>query len=402
MNLKRFRKPKLIRRLLVLISIVIIVVGFSGIYLGAKNTYQKIDSLQIQSLELGKENENLKKDLASNLDALQKLQSEDQYVINKDLKQRINDIEKTYSKAVSVYEQLLSLKDVTDKTSEYDDAFTKALTLLSKQSYADADSALSQLSSDISSKREQITASFTIPKTVAVNNDAPTSGYSYQQVKTDIGNYLVSIVAADLSSTKVIVDTASSSDCHNDCPVLSLGEYASRNNAYAGINGSYFCPAAYPSCAGKTNSFDTLLMNKDKTYFNSDNNVYSNIPAAIFGGSYIRFVGQSSEWGRDTGIDSMIANQNMLVQGGNDAFVADGDPKKGVKSGRSFVGNKGNTVYIGVVHNATLAEAAIVLHTMVLDNAMSLDSGGSTALWSGGYKVGPGRNIPNAILFIRK
>ena len=27
---------------------------------------------------------------------------------------------------------------------------------------------------------------------------------------------------------------------------------------------------------------------------------------------------------------------------------------------------------------------------------------GSTALWSGGYKVGPGRNIPNAILFVNK
>lgn len=33
---------------------------------------------------------------------------------------------------------------------------------------------------------------------------------------------------------------------------------------------------------------------------------------------------------------------------------------------------------------------------------VSLNSGGSTALYSGGYKVGPGRNLPNVILFVRK
>ena len=43
-----------------------------------------------------------------------------------------------------------------------------------------------------------------------------------------------------------------------------------------------------------------------------------------------------------------------------------------------------------------------VLKAMGLENALNLDSGGSVALWSGGYKAGPGRNIPNAILFVRK
>jgi len=31
-----------------------------------------------------------------------------------------------------------------------------------------------------------------------------------------------------------------------------------------GINGSFFCPADYPTCAGKTGSFDLLVMNKNK------------------------------------------------------------------------------------------------------------------------------------------
>jgi hypothetical protein len=143
-------------------------------------------------------------------------------------------------------------------------------------------------------------------------------------------------------------------------------------------------------------------MNKNKVYFNSDNNVYSVIPAVIFGGSWVRFVEKSLEWGRDTGIDSMIANQALLVKDSQIKFTGDGDPKKENKSNRAYVANKGNTVYIGVVHNATAAQSAIVLQTLGVENALNLDSGGSTALWFSGYKVGPGRNLPNVILFVRK
>jgi exopolysaccharide biosynthesis protein len=212
----------------------------------------------------------------------------------------------------------------------------------------------------------------------------------------------VSLIAGDLGSTKVLVDTASDSDCHDNCPVLPLATYVSRNGAYAGINGSYFCPASYPTCAGKTNSFDLLLMNKNKHYFNSDNNVYSNNPGVIFGGGYVRFVSAVSQWGRDTGIDSMLSNYPLLVQGGNITFGGNDDPKQGSKGARSFVANRGNTVYIGVVSNATVAESARVMKALGMENALNLDSGGSTALWSGGYKVGPGRDLPNVILFVRK
>jgi hypothetical protein len=142
-------------------------------------------------------------------------------------------------------------------------------------------------------------------------------------------------------------------------------------------------------------------MNKNKVYFNSENNVYSNVPAVIFLSGGIRFVGASSQWGRDTGVDGVLANQPLLVSGGQVAFGGDGDPKKGSKGGRSFVGSKGNTVYIGVVHNASVAEAAHVLAALGLENALNLDDGGSTALWAGGgYKAGPGRNLPNVILFV--
>jgi hypothetical protein len=143
-------------------------------------------------------------------------------------------------------------------------------------------------------------------------------------------------------------------------------------------------------------------MNKNKYYFNSANNVYSSVPAVIFGNGWIRFVGASSEWGRDTGVDGVLANYPLLVSGGNVVFGGSSDPKIGSRGNRSFVSNKGNTVYIGVVRNVTVAESARVMKAMGMDNALNLDSGGSTALWSGGYKVGPGRDIPNVILFLRK
>lgn len=330
------------------------------------------------------------------------LASQDQYVINQELNAELGDIKKTYVQAVTAYEELVKLREVTNKTEPFDKLFTQSLVLLKDRHWASASANLTKLENDIAAEQVKIAATFTIPQNVPVNNAPPGSGYSRQQVQTEIGSYMISLVAGDLGSTRVIVDTASDGNCGNDCPVLSLGDYVSRNGAFAGINGSYFCPASYPSCAGKTNTFDTLLMNKNKVYFNSDNNVYSTVPVVIFGSGWIRFEGQSLNWGRDTGVDGVIANQPLLVSGGNVVFGGDGDPKKGSKAGRSFVANKGNTAYIGVVHSATVAEAAIALKALGMENAINLDSGGSTALWSGGYKVGPGRNLPNAILFVKK
>lgn len=336
------------------------------------------------------------------LSEIQAIKNEDQFVRNDALALEIKNIQTTYTQAVETYELLIELRGLTRDTGKLEERLADSLNTLSQRSWATASSQLALLNRDIAAAKEKIAASFVIPVNVPENNAPPSGGFSRQSVKTDIGTYLVDIVAGDMGSTRIIVDTASDSTCVRDCPALSLGEYVGRNGAYAGINGSYFCPADYPSCADKKNSFDTLLMNKNKVYFNSENNVYSTVPAVIFLQGSMRFVGRSLDWGRDTGPDGVLAMQPLLVSGGNNNFGGDSDPKKGSKGSRSFVGNKGTTAYIGVVHNASVAEVAFVLKAMGLDNALNLDSGGSTALWSGGYKVGPGRNIPNAILFVRK
>lgn len=340
--------------------------------------------------------------LASTSSELTVLQNEDQYKINQKLSSEIKSIQETYRQSVTAYENLLKVKELTGKTAALDDLFTKIIVQLSQRNYASAAATLTILANEMQKLQTSITNAQVIPQNVPQNNTAPTSGFSRQSVTYDGNQYMVDVVAGNLNTTKVIVDTASAGDCANDCPVLSLADYVSRNGAYAGINGSYFCPSSYPSCSEKKNSFDTLLMNKNKTYFNSDNNVYSTVPAVIFLGSSVRFVAKSLEWGRDTGVDGVIANQPLLLLNGEVTFGGDDDPKKGSRGSRSFVANKGNTVYIGVVHGATVGEVARVLKVMSMDNALNLDSGGSTALWFNGYKAGPGRSIPNAILFLRK
>lgn len=380
------------KKLPVIIKIIISVFVFTVIILGAFYYYKKTSS-QIASTE---------KTLVSISSELKDLKNQNQYKINQDLEGKVKNIETTYNKTVKSYESLLDLKTKTKNTTKLDTLFADILTLLSKRNYSSAEADLILLNNQIDEEKQKLAASFQIPANVPENNAPPGSGYQQQLVKSDIGDFLVGIVAADLNSTRVVVDTASDSDCKNDCPVMSLGDYVSRSGAYAGINGSYFCPADYPSCSDKKNSFDTLAMNKNKKYLNSDNNVYSTVPAVIFSGSSARFVGQSLEWGQDTSVDAVIAMQPLLVSNGNIVFNGDGEPKRGSKGNRSFVGTSGSTAYIGVIFNATVVEAAHVLHTMGIQNALNLDDGGSTALWSSGYKAGPGRNLPNALLFVAK
>lgn len=373
-------------------------------YLRSNTALQShVFTLKAKETALEQDISEIKKDKINAVQKLSELQSEDQYKINQTLTSEIASIHSVYKKTADIYEDLVELKLKTKKTDALDKTFAAILALLSDKNYASADAALSSLTKDITAENQKIASSFVMPANAPSSNTPPTSGYSRQKVSSDVGEFLVDIISADLSSTRVVVDTASDSTCRDNCPVSSLSSFLSRSGGFAAINGPYFCPAAYPSCAGKTNSFDTLLMNKNKVYFNSENNVYSNVPAVIFSGSSARFVGRSSEWGRDTGVDAVIAGQPFLLSGGNVVFGGDDEVKRAGQGSRSFIGTKGSTVYIGVVHNANVAQVARVLKALGLEYALNLDSGGSTALmWGGRYIAGPGRDTPFGIVLQKK
>lgn len=361
-----------------------------------------VTNLKSQISQYANREENQKSTIASLSAQLNDLLIQDQYLINQDLIKEQDNIRKTYRSAVDSYEKLLDLKAKVSKVEKLDALFAQSLKYLADRKYSSASATLADLNQKIKAETEKYTSTFKIPENITVANTPPGSGYRRQNVTVGDKNFMVDIISADLGSTKVIVDTASDSDCKNDCPVLPLATYVSRSGAYAGINGSYFCPASYPSCADKKNSFDLLVMNKNKKYLNSDNNVYSTNPAAIFTAGSARFVSQAMEWGRDTGVDGVISNYPLLLLNGEVKFGGNSDEKQSSKGNRSFVGASGSTVYIGVVFNATVAESAQALKALGLNHALNLDNGGSTALWSGGYKAGPGRDLPNVILFVRR
>ncbi|OGH24117.1 MAG: hypothetical protein A3B47_04590 [Candidatus Levybacteria bacterium RIFCSPLOWO2_01_FULL_39_24] len=336
---------------------------------------------------------------------LSDLKNQDQVKINEQLKINIKNIHDAYNQIIKPYERIQDLKAQKQDVKDLEKTYAGILQYLSDLNYSSGSALLTQLNSDIDKKYNALATAQTLTpstQTASVSNTPPGSGYSFQAVKTENGTFNVAIIAADLNSTRVIVDTASDSDCANNCPVMSLGDYVARSGAYAGINGPFFCPAEYPSCAGKTNSFDTLLMNKNKHYFNSDNNKYSTVPLVYFSGNSMGVRGQSLEWGRDASVDAVVANFPLYISGGNNVFGGSSDPKITSRGARTFVANKGNFAYIGIVYNATSAEAADVLKTLGMENALGLDQGGSTALWFGGYKAGPGRGLPSALLFVRK
>lgn len=389
------------KRVIVLVILVLVLVPvfflvFSQIYQKQIETQRLNDQLSQQTLRDSKTIEDIKAEI-------DRLNTEDLRVTNTQVTQEIVKLKSIYKATVVAYESLLDLQGKNPKVTAQESLFASVLNFLAKDDLMSAQKSLDELNKSINTEKAKliVAATVVIPANVLEVTEPPGAGYRRQKVTVDGVSYLVDIISADLNSTKVIVDTASESTCGNNCPVLSLVDYVNRSGAYAGINGGYFCPESYPSCADKKNSFDTLLMNKKKVYFNSDNNVYSTVPAVIFSQGSARFVAASQEWGRDTNVDGVIANRSLLVLNGT-LMTGGTEEKEVIKSNRSFVGASGSTVYIGVVYNASVAQAAKVIFTLGIKNAINLDSGGSTALWSGGYKAGPGRNIPNAVLFVKR
>ncbi len=375
------------------------------------NIYVKQAGMQQANIEMTSENTKLNEQIEANNKTILEIQAEIDRLNNEDLRKtntavrkEINDLKVSYRNTVVAYEAILNLEDLGAKVSTLQGKFSSVLNYLAKDDLVSAQKVLNELTADINKEKARLAALAVapIPANVPEIKEAPGSGYRRQKVTVGEAAFLVDIVSADLNSTRVIVDTASDGTCTNNCPVLPLATYVSRSGAYAGVNGTYFCPETYPSCVDKKNTFDVLVMNKNKVYFNSDNNVYSSVPVAVFSGNSARFLGASSGWGRDTGVDAVIANRPLLVSDGNIAFGGGGEEKEAARGNRSFLGASGNMAYIGVVHGASVAETARVLHTMGIKSAINLDDGGSTALWSGGYKAGPGRNLPNVVLFVKK
>lgn len=235
-------------------------------------------------------------------------------------------------------------------------------------------------------------------QTTVPTNNQPGNGYSRITVATDRGNFKADVIV--LTNPKMVTDTANDADCQNDCPTKQLGDYVSQNGAFAGINGTYFCPPDYPDCSGKKASFDfpvynTRLnkwINQDKLFWNSRSIIYQD-------GSGFHFLKNAKDFGGQ--LNAGIVNYPGLLDSGN--VIVDDFPLSDKLNGKNTKGGIGlkdnNTIYLVIAYAVDSHDFAALFKAIGAKYALNIDGGGSSAMWYGGYKVGPGRALPNAVVF---
>lgn len=209
---------------------------------------------------------------------------------------------------------------------------------------------------------------------------------------TSVGS--ATVLTYNLGSTTVVTDTGNDDDCSNNCNVKPLAQYISENGGRAGMNGTYFCPPDYSSCAGKVNSFDfPVWNNRKKKWINAYALFWGGRGMMVFRSGSAQFFPNSSAVGAPSDISGGIVNYPSLLSGSNILVGSDG--AKGSRTGIGFGGGKLFLVY---QRNANYWDLANTFKNLGASEALNLDGGGSVALYDGGYRAGPGRNIPNAVI----
>lgn len=243
------------------------------------------------------------------------------------------------------------------------------------------------------------------PATPVPVSGPPGAGYSRITVATEKGNFAASVLSIDLNSARMITDTGNDGDCGTNCTVLSLQDYVNRNGGFAGVNGTYFCPGTYGECASKTNSYDFPVWNSRLSKWINGGNLFWNGRAILYtDGSGAHYNQNAKDF--SGGVNAAITNFPGLVNGGqvqiddNQSGLSDKQRAVGTKVGIGLINSK--RVIVVVASSVNMQQFAYVFKALGAQGALNLDTGGSTALYNGGrYVFGPGRGIPNAIIFAR-
>ncbi|TAK05218.1 phosphodiester glycosidase family protein [Patescibacteria group bacterium] len=243
------------------------------------------------------------------------------------------------------------------------------------------------------------------------------STFASRTVATARGSFDVEVVTLQKSRFAMITDTADTSECNNGCAVRLLADYATDNGATVGINGTYFCPAEYPDCAGKSNTFLSPVFNSAARVMRNASSLVVHkgpmLAAAEDGRTF--FFHRTADFGSSVSafeaahgarLAAALANYPSLVEDGvivveSEERLSETNPT--VSGVRAAIGMNDRSFFLVVAHQATVTDLASVMQELGATNALNLDGGGSAALWyDNGYKAGPGRHVPNAILFKKK
>lgn len=228
----------------------------------------------------------------------------------------------------------------------------------------------------------------------------PPGGYSRITVATSRGNFVTDMIKVSLGSVEVRTSTAQDGNCDNDCQAKPLAQHIADNSGFAGINGSYFCPPDYSACAGKVNSYDfPVYSTQHGKWINADKLFWNDRGMAAFNGTSPRFCVNANSCDNGS-ITAGIVNYPSLVSGGQ-VIVNEGALPSSLtqtKGYRGGIGTDGSSLYLMITRGATVTDAAHVMTTVGITEGLNLDGGGSSALYYNGYKVGPGRALPNAVV----
>jgi hypothetical protein len=228
-------------------------------------------------------------------------------------------------------------------------------------------------------------------------------GYSHPDVPTAAGTFTTWLIKERLSSVRVRTVTANTTDCFSACPAKPLAQYVAENGAYAAIHGSYFCPPDYAPCASKVNTYDYAVYNSNLAAWINPRHLANPVNALMtFNGSTATAYRRVSSYPRGP-VTAGISNFPLVLQNGVPLDVsADIDANQAKRATRGAVATDGTYIYLAVIGSATVPEIALVMQALGARDAMNLDGGGSVAMWiGGGYVVGPGRQLPNAILLLK-
>lgn len=200
------------------------------------------------------------------------------------------------------------------------------------------------------------------------------------------------------TTAKMITDTANDDDCSDNCPTKPLADYVSHFGGFAGINGSYFCPNTYPECQSKKDSFDFPVYSSRLNKWVNQNKLFWNDRSIIYqDGTGMHYLQNANSM---TGsLLAGIVNYPGLLDSGNIAVGGGLSEKQSTKGTKGGIGFNDSKIFLVIASNVDMLDFAHFFKALGAKYALNLDGGGSSALWYGGYKVGPGRSLPNAIVF---
>jgi len=269
--------------------------------------------------------------------------------------------------------------------------------LLLKKDFDKLKASINEEISSLDNKYDEYLASLPPPSNVSGD------GYSYTTVNTEKGEFGVYLMKFPKSEVTVKTIAAIDDDCDNNCATKSLEQYVNENDAYGGMAGSYACPADYDSCSGKVWSFNFALYDSnDKKWLNDNALTWSETGMITFTGQSSDFYKKTSDYDGDY-VTAGVSNFPSLLKDGRVVVDSgDIDSYQEVKGLRGAIGVDDDDVYLAYITGASVIDAAYAMKAVGAEHALNLDGGGTAAMFiNGGYVVGPGRPLANAVLILK-